>query len=127
MEQKKEKQMPANSITIKVGPNEYNIKYPNNGKLIDIERMKIKLTDGTHKDMLFGTNAAQHAYLLTESIATFMILIPELTKDLTVPSLMDLNPMQTKSIVDAYSRVYYPWMEQWRAIVNEEVEEEEKK
>lgn len=126
MEQKKKLQLPAKQIDIIIGLNTYPVKFPNNGQLIDMERMKIQLTDGTHKTMLFGQPSAQQAYLLTETIATFSILIPDLLKDLQVRSLLDLDPYKSKLLTKAYSAVFYPWFQQWVDVINDNEEEEKK-
>jgi hypothetical protein len=123
MEETKEKTMPSKSIEIKIGENTYLINFPNNGQLIDIERRKINLTDGTHKDMLMSSQlSTQQAYMLVEAITTFTVLIPDLLKDLTVKSLLELTPMQSKGIVNEYIKKYYPWFNKWMEVVNENVE-----
>lgn len=126
MEEVKEKkeplEMPSNTITVKIGPNDYDIKIPTNGQFIDIETRKAKLTDGSHSQMLFGGGAAQQAYMLTEVAATFTILTPKLLTDLNVLSILDLDPIQTKSLVKAYTEVVYPWLTQIRAVANEDVD-----
>lgn len=110
--------LPSNQIKVTIGQNPYEIKFPTNGQLIDIERMKIQLTNGTHKDMLFGSGNSQQAYFLVEAIATFTILLPNLNKDLTVSNLLELNPYQSKSILEAYEKTYFPWMQEWNKVLN---------
>lgn len=124
MEQKKEKVVPAMEIKITIGINEYPIKFPKNSSLIDIESAKIRMTGGTSKDMVYGGASGQRAYLTVEAIATFEVLIPSLSKDLLVPSLLDLNMQQSQSILKAYEK-YYEWMKEWREFLNEDVEKEE--
>jgi hypothetical protein len=123
-ETKKKNHLPSDKIKVKIGINEYEIKYPNNGQLIDIERLKIQLTGGTHKDMIYGAGSSQHAYVLTEAIATFTILVPDLKTDLQVGSLLDLNPYQSNSILKAYEKSYHPWIMEWNAVLDEEFSEE---
>lgn len=127
MEKKVEKQMPSNELKITIGPNQYTIKFPNNGKLIDIEVRKLSITNGMHKDLLFGaSSASRDAYLAVEAGCTFEILIPELSKDLNVKSLFELNPFQSRDITQAYQK-YYDWMELWRVALSDEVVEEVEK
>lgn len=118
-------QMPASEISIKIGLNPYIIPFPNNDKLIRIERYKNQLTGGTGQQMLQNGTAGMQAFLLSEAIATFTILLPALEKDLNVGSLLELNPLQSKTIVKGYEE-YYDWMESWRKVLNDEVETEEK-
>lgn len=124
MENKEKKNLPANQIMITVGPNAYEVKFPNNGQLIDIETRKIQMTSGTHKDLLYATTpAAQQAFLLVEAMATFSVLIPQMAKDLNA-QLMELTPMQSKDIVNEYSKTFYPWFKEWMDIINESVKDE---
>lgn len=116
--------MPAKSVDVTIGENTYTINFPTNGQLIDIERRKINLTDGTHKEMLTsGQQSTQQAFLLVEAITTFSVLIPDLVKNLNVKSLLDITPMQSKGMVNEYIKKYYPWFTQWMTIINEDVEE----
>lgn len=116
--------MPAKSVEVKIGDNTYTINFPTNGQLIDIERRKVNLTDGTHKEMLMGIQeSTQQAYMLVEAITTFTVLIPDLLKDLNVKSLLDLNPMQSKGLLREYIKKYYPWFKDWMIIINEPVDE----
>lgn len=123
----KKLELPSRAIEVEINGIKYPIKFPNNGQFIDIERMKIDLTNGNLKALIFGTPNNQVAYLLTEAIATFSILIPDLAKDLEVKSLLELDPFQSKSLLRAYENVYYPWIESWRKVINESVDEDKDK
>lgn len=123
---KEQKEMPSKEITVKIGQNEYKIKFPKNADLIDIESAKIRMTGGTIKDMAYGGAAAVNAFVAVEAIATFEILLSDqLTKDLTVGSLSDLDSLQLKPVIKAYEQ-YYKWMTEWREFLNADVEEEAK-
>ena len=113
---------PVPVLQVEIGPNTYDIKIPNNGQFIDIESRKAKLTDGTYSQMLFGGSPSQQAYLLTEVIATLTVLIPKLSKDLNVGSMLELDPIQTKQIVKVYTKQIYPWLSQIREVANEDVD-----
>jgi hypothetical protein len=125
MEEKEKLDMPARQITVQIGPNSYDIKFPTNAQLIDIESMKIRMTGGTHKDMLFSNSSmGQMAYLTVEAIATFEVLIgDELKKVLSVKSLLDLNMQESKSLQKAYKK-YYDWMAQWQKVLNEDADDD---
>lgn len=123
---KEQKKMPLKEITVKIGQNEYKIKFPKNADLIDIESAKIRMTGGAIKDMAYGGAAAVNAFVAVEAIATFEILLSEqLTRDLNVSSLSELDSLQLKPVVKAYEQ-YYKWMSEWRAFLNDDVEEEKK-
>lgn len=118
--------MPPRSINVKIGQNTYTINFPNNGQLIDIESRKMALSNGTHRDMMLSmSESTQKAFVIGEAITTFTVLIPSLAKDLNVPSLLDLDPVQTKGIVKEYMRKYYPWFKQWMDVLNEDLDDEE--
>lgn len=113
--------LPSRSITVKIGPNEYEIPFPKNGALIDMEVMKINLSKDTHSKMIFGTSStSERAYLLIEAIVTFSVLIPRLKEDLAVKSLLDLDPYQSKELVNVYVKQFYPWFQEWMKIINED-------
>jgi len=123
------KKLPPRELKVTIGPNTYSIAFPKNAKLIDIEVRKLHVTNGMHKDLLFGSVASREAYLAVESACTFEILIPELKTDMNVTSLFDLDLFQSKQVVKAYEN-YYAWMEEWREALNDEARKlktEEKK
>lgn len=119
--------LPSRTISINIGDRQYSVKFPNNGQFIDIERAKLDLSSGNLKNMLFGTTTGQLAYMLIEAIATFNVLIPDLAKDLEVKSLLDLDPYQSRELIVAYEKQYFPWIEQWRKIINAPIQDEEDK
>lgn len=110
--------LPAREISVTIGSNTYSIKFPTNGQLIDIEAMKISVSNGTHRDMIYS-ELGQISWTLVEAICTFNVLIPQLKKDLAVGSLLELDPIQSKSIIKAYNKTYYPWIQQWKMVINE--------
>lgn len=124
-DEKKPKQLPSSeiSISIKIGVNEqdYDIKYPTIGQLIDIEKLKIKYSDGTSSQMIFGGENAIKAFMFTEAVAIFTILVPKLKEDLNLKSLFDLTSIQAKSMLKAYEK-YHTWMQEWKEIENAEDE-----
>lgn len=123
--EKKKVKMPKAVMDLIIGPNSYSIKIPNNGNFIDIEKLKIQLTEGTHSKMLYGNAFAQQGYVLVETIAALQILVPGLQKSLNVDSLMDCDPIQTKALVKSYMQEIFPWLQEIQKIANDEVDVEE--
>lgn len=114
------------SVTILT--NTYSIDFPTNGKLIDIEQLKVSLSKGTHEQMLFGrTPQSQAAYLTIDAVATFTILIPQLSEDLNVKNLLSLTPIDTKSILTAYEKEFYPWYSDWFKEINADLDKADEK
>jgi len=108
---------PSRDITIEIEGNEYSIKFPNNGQLLDIESKKILISNDTMSGLLHSTSlTGQAAYLLVEAISVFSVLLKDddrFQKDMNVGSLLDLDLIQSKSLIDAYKDVYSPWMSSW--------------
>lgn len=115
---KEERPIPSSTLDIVIGPNQYTIKRPTVGQIIDMERAKLKLSGGQHSQMLFGTLQAQQAYLFVEAIATFTVLVPELQKDLLVKSLLDLTQEQSRPLVKQYEDKVYPWLNALREVAS---------
>lgn len=112
--------------TIKIFDNEYEVVLTN-GSLIDIEKVKIQLSGGTHTAMgNSNTMASDRAYLTVEAIATFTILIPQLKKDLLVSSLLDLPLLRTKVLIKAYIEQFFPWFKTYLEEVNRDEDSEKK-
>jgi tRNA-dihydrouridine synthase len=111
------------TITIKVKENEYEVKFPNNGQLMDIESMKQVLSKGHMDSMLISRNAQSNlVYITIDMISTFTILIPGLIKDLRVDSLLDLDPIETKELRKIYVEQYHEWFNKWMDEINSDIE-----
>ena len=117
----------SKTITLKIQDNEYEVSFPNNGQLIDIEVMKQGLSKGTQDSLLNGLGInANLAWMTIEMIATFTILIPDLTKSLQgVNSLLELDPIQSKELRKVYVDQYYKWYNEWMSEINDDTEKED--
>ena len=116
-----EKEMPASKIDLTILGNSYSLDFPNVGQLISIERLKIKMSDSTYNQLLFGTTRqSQLAFTAVEAIATFTVLIPKIKEDLTLKSLLDLPLPRVKELTDVYEKKFYPWYKDWFDIINED-------
>lgn len=122
---------PSKTISLTIWDNEYEVKFPNNGQLIDIETFKIALGKGTKDNLLLNpTQNSILAYTTLEMVATFTYVIPELIEDLLgkKKSLLELSPIESKQLVDVYMKVYTPWHNDWMKVINadlQKVDEEE--
>lgn len=127
-DKKEPKKAPSEELVLTLGPQnlEYTIKFPNNGQLIDIERKKNLLTDGTAQQMLQSDVAGVQAYLYVAMTATFTVLIPKLINDLSIGNLLELNPIQSKPLIKSYEQ-YYNWMKEWREYLDDDSSDESEK
>lgn len=105
----KPKEPLAQSITVKLYGNSYVIKLPNNGQLIDIETMKLRMTGGQHYKLLEGGDQAMQSFLLTEAIAAISVLVPEV-KESNKGNLVNLNPIESRELVQVYMKQISPWL-----------------
>lgn len=123
--------LPSRSIVINIGPNEYPITYPNVGKQLDIDLLKLQMSNNTYDQLRYSFNPSfvKKADQL-DAVATFNILIPKLKKDITVTSLLNLESEQFEQVLSAYIDQFLPWYEEWNLALSkpkEEVVEEDKK
>lgn len=109
-------------IEIKILNNTYKVGFPKTGQIIRIQTDKLLLGNGVYQDLLMSSDGMFTRFLI-DAIATFQVLIPQLTKDLTV-SIMELELMQSREIIDAYTEQYLPWYNDWTNLIqgNKEVE-----
>lgn len=116
---------------VTIGPNEYEINYPNVGQQLDIEILKLQISGDKYDTMKFSYNPVFFKQIeRIDAIATFSTLIPSLKKDLTVKSLLELSDEQFETITKAYSETYLPWYDEWQVKLStpkEEVKKEELK
>lgn len=102
------------TVTVTIGPNDYDIPFPNTGQILDIEVLKLSITRDKFEQFKFSFNPTfQKQALVAETVATFNTLIPKLKKDLAVDSMLDLPMEQMDSLVKVYQEVYLPWYEEW--------------
>lgn len=117
---------PSKTLTLRILENEYEINFPTNGQLIDIETYKAALSKGTENNLLMSTSLpANIAFITIEMVATFTHVIPDFKKDLMGgKDLLDLNPIESKPLREAYIEQYLPWYNDWMKLINEDVKVE---
>jgi len=98
------------STRVKIENAEYDVKFPTVGQMLDIENMKMSLTDNNYSMLLrSGLKTSFFATELVDAIAHFWILIPELRNDLTVKHYSDLDPFLAKKLVKVFRKQFSPW------------------
>lgn len=112
-------------IEVAVNSNVYNVKFPNSGEIMDIELLKLQITNGRYDTLKFSINPMFQAQALkVDAVAFFNIMVPGLKKDLTTKSLFDLEEEQLNVIVKQYEDVVLPWYEEWMTVLSNPVSQE---
>ena len=107
-----------NKTTIKIKENEYEVPFPNNGQLQDIEFLKVQLSKGKYGEM-FRTETMDSLFALDaiDMEAYFSVLIPNLKKDLKVDSIRDLGVKDTLELISIFREQLIPFINNWREII----------
>jgi len=107
--------MNKRELVVQINGKNYTIKYPNVGQLIDISIQESTLSGGRMKDLILqGTIEHQDAYVTIKTIAFFDVMLPNLTKDLKVESLQQLDPVDFIEVNKAYWEHIEKWLDEWK-------------
>lgn len=127
MEPKTEKKLPERKKTFKIADNSYTVDFPTTGGLIEIESLKAQLSRNNYAGISEqGTIAANYSRLLIDMIATLSVLVPQLKKDMSIKSISELNPLDSKKLLQVYIKDILPWITDWFTILNTDDSEEVK-
>lgn len=90
--------------------NDYIVKFPNVGQLMDIESLKMALTNNNYSEWAFS-GLKIHIFQLdvADAIAYLSVLIPELKNDLGLKNWRELDALRSKKLVEEYKRTFIPW------------------
>ena len=95
---------------------QYEITFPNVGQYLDIENMKMALTNNTYSTMLQSRlRSSFFALDLVDSISIMYILVPSLRKDLNVKEYTELDPFMAKKLISVYQKQIKPWYDELMA------------
>jgi hypothetical protein len=101
------------SVKVKIDGKEYVVSFPNVGQTLEIESMKMALTANKYPEFaLSGLRSNVFVADLTDAIATFFVLIPELRANLSVKSYSELDLLAGAKLVSAYMDDYYPFYQE---------------
>lgn len=89
----------------------YIAKFPNVGQMMDIENMKMTLTNGKYSVMaVSGMKIHLWQLDMVDAISYFSVLCPEMGKDLGIKNWRDLDADLGKEITLAYVKQFVPWI-----------------
>jgi hypothetical protein len=109
------------TLNFSVKGNNYSIKVPTMGNLIDIESSKQELSKGQYQQMIMTDIKSQwNAIELIEAIANLRVLCPELLKDLKVRDISEIDAIDSKELVKAYKEQFVPWYNEWYKVYSAE-------
>jgi len=107
------------SISIEVKGNMYDLRYPTVYQVMQIEAMKSRLTNGEYGNMVTqGTFNALTALDFVDMVAYLTVLCPELLGDLKAKSIVDMDAMDAKELMDVYKRDVTGWIREWQRILS---------
>lgn len=97
-------------LKIKLLGQDYTVSFPNVGQILDIESLKSALTNGTYGDLVkMNTKSSNFALDLTDTIATFSVLIPDLSTVADIKSYHELDQVTAIKLIAAYRDTFFPW------------------
>ena len=96
----------------KIGEREFVAKFPNVGQMLDMESLKMALTNGRYGAMAAsGVHSMYRALDAVDAIAFLQICVPDVAKWFNIESYIALSQDKLKPYVDAYNKDLRPWFE----------------
>lgn len=110
--------LPSKSIKLKIQEREYEVFFPKTDQFINIQTLKSRIANDSYNELRNSMNDdTGYAVLLTDMIATYNILIPDLKKDINVASILSLEMMESKALLDTYLEQWLPFYQSWMNII----------
>lgn len=94
--------------------NTYTIHVPTVGDMVDVERLKMALSNGFYNEMMRTiTVSAQEALTAIDIQACFSVLCPRLLEDLKCSDIKRMSVEDYAELKQAYEKQYLPWWNIW--------------
>lgn len=101
-------------IEFTVKGNPYKMKFPNVGQFLQIESKRIILTNDTYSQMLMSRLiSAGKAMDMADMVATITVLCPEFINDLKTKSILDLDIIDAKELIELWNTRIKVWVDSW--------------
>lgn len=106
---------------VKIGEKTYLVSYPLVGQKLQIENVKLLLTDGNYGDLArSGHNTAISLLDLVDAVSYFTILIPEIRDNLKIDDFLNMDEFRAKELTKAYKKSFRPWLDEIDKELNRE-------
>lgn len=119
----------ARSTELKIKGNSYKVSFPTVGQLIQIESLKITLSNGKYGEMLQSNMISMlNALDYIDMIAYFSTVCPDILKDAKV-DLSKIDALDAMELLDVYKNQFIPFWKTYEDLARGkfEVKEEVKK
>ena len=104
----------------------FEISYPSVGQKLQIENVKLLLTDNNYGDLARSNHVTAIKLLdLVDAVSYFSILIPEIKTSLNVDDFLNMDPKRVKAYTKAYKEDFLPWMLEIEEELNKEDDDSE--
>ena len=103
------------SKMLKIGEQNFEVKYPTVGELMEIENKRMLLTQDKYPEYVSArmkTLSMVFNIDLVDALSHFSVLIPGLSKKLNVDSFLEIDPITGKALVEVYKKEFVPWYEE---------------
>lgn len=115
--------LPSRTIEVPILQNTYTVKYPTVRQTWDIEANKAIFSKQQYGAMIDSqTIKSMDALSQINMAAYFTVLIPQLIKDMKM-DIGEMNPIDAKPLMDAFTKVLLPWLNEWDEIIKAPVEQ----
>jgi hypothetical protein len=115
-------------LQITIFEKRYYVNFPTVDQFIQIETMKMSLSNGMYGQMMKAQSRTTNMALdLIDAFATFLVLLPEMKVDGGLPDdINSLTPEQITQLLIAFKTQYYPWFNRIMKSIEDQVKQAQK-
>lgn len=105
------------TVDIKIKENVYTVSFPKTGQWLDISNLKARIANGDYNAFVSNDPSMIYAKILTDMVATYNVMIPDLKKDMNIDGLLNLDLIDSKLLLDSYTNTWLPFFNGWMDII----------
>ena len=115
-------------LQITIFDKKYFVTFPTVDQFIQIEAMKMSLSNGMYGQMMKAQSRTGNMALdLIDAFSTFLVMLPELKAEGGLPDDVNtLTPQQIAQLLVAFKTQYYPWFNAIMKGIEEQVKQAQK-